>query len=536
VLLTADRNAYERVRERSVQAFARLAELRALGERPVLLALVAASIAVAAVSQNGTVVEVVLDTAVGAVFLACGVLLWRGGRDRVGNLMLATAIGWFLGGVLHRGPLAHLLLSFPGGGLSTTAAVLVVAAYLDGVVESLVHSDLLTLLFSSGIAVGAGARLFAARQTGPARRLAFVASLLIAVVLGGGAVARLAGIRVTGLQVLAYEITLVIVAVALTAYLAWRGSADAVVPAFVVELGRSSSAGLRDRLAGLLGDPSLVLGFAIGDPARYVDERGQPVVLTAAPGRVMTFIEDRGTPIGVVVHDADVLADAATLRGLSAATKIALDNLRLRDEIVARTDTLEAARRRLANSADAERERLANQIEERLVSRLDRARQLLGDVHRDRHTAPEIDEVRRRLAAAGTEVRAVARGVRPAALVEKGFATAIRDLVEGIGVPVRVSLPSEPLPHAVEITTYYVCSEALTNVAKHARPSRAELTISVVQGVLRVRVADDGVGGADASGIGLDGLRARVSAAGGDLRVVSPEGAGTIIEAEIPLG
>lgn len=475
--------------------------------------------------------------AVGAVFLAGGLLLWRRERESVGNLMVATAIGWFVGGVLHRGPLVHLLLAFPSGTLSTAAVTVVAAAYLDGLVESLVHSDLATILFSIGVALAAGARLFAgSQQTRTGRRLAFVAALSIAVVLGGGRVAGLAGIRLADVQLIAYELALVTVAVGLTRYLVRRGSADAIVPGFVVELGRSSPVGLRERLARLLGDPSLVLGFAVGDPPRYVDERGQLVVLAVVPGRVVTFIEDRGTRVGVVVHDADVLADEATLRGVSAATKIALVNLRLRDEIVARTDTLEASRSRLATSADAESERLADQLDERVVAGLMRASQLVGDVRGDPEVAADIAEVRHRLEAAGGEVQAVARGVRPAALAAKGFAAAIADLVEGVGVPVRVSLPSKPLPDAVETTTYYVCSEALTNVAKHARPSRVELTISVVDRWVRVVVVDDGVGGADPSGRGLDGLRARVSAVGGDLRVISPVGAGTVIEADIPFG
>ena len=505
--------------------------------RPLLLVLAVASVAVAAVSQSGSVVDRGLAMAVGVAFLAGGLLLWQRGHGRIGSLMIVTGIGWFLGGVLHRGPLAHLLLSFPGGSLSTTAAILVVAAYLDGVVESFVHSDLLTLLFSLGLVLTAGARLFAgSRQTGAARRLAFVASLLIGVVLGGGSLARLAGIRLADLQLLAYELTLVSVAVALTAYLAWRGSADAVVPAFVVELGRSSSVGLRDRLAGLLGDPSLVLGFAVGDPPRYVDERGQQVELAAAPGRMVTPIEDQGTRVGVVVHDADVLADEATLMAVSAATKIALDNLRLREEIMTRTDTLEASRERLASSVEAERKRLSDHIDELVVSRLRRASKFVGEIHRDGRLAAEIDEVRQRLAAAGTEVRAVARGARPTALVESGLAAAIDELVQTIGAPVQVSLPSEPLPPAVEITTYYVCAEALTNVAKHARSSSVELTVSVIDRTVRVLIVDDGVGGADPTGRGLDGLRARVSAAAGNLRVISPVGAGTAIEAEIPLG
>lgn len=496
-----------------------------------------ASVAVAAVSHSGSWVQVGLDLAVGAAFLAGGLLLWRRGRDRVGDLLVATAIGWFVGGVIHRGPLVHLLLAFPSGTLSTVAMTVVAVAYLDGAVESFVQSDLLTLIFSLGLALAAGARLFAGvRQTRASRRLAFVASLSIAVVLGGGQAARLAGIRLAEIQLVAYELTLVAVAVALTAYVVWRESADAVVPGFVAELGRSSSVGLRDRLARLLGDPSLVLGFAVGDPPRYVDERGRPVVIDTVPGRTLTPIEDRGRRIGVVVHDADVLTDEATLRTVSAATKIALENLRLRDEIIARTATLEASRRRLATSVEAEQKRLASQLDERVVSRLRRASQLVGDIRGDVQVAAEIDEVRHRLQAAGIEVRAVARGVRPTALAEKGFAAAIAELVQDVGVPVQLSLPSEPLPGAIETTTYYVCAEALTNVAKHARPSRAELTISVVDGMLRVRVADDGVGGADASGAGLDGLRARVSAAGGDLRVVSPVDAGTVIEAEIPLG
>ena len=95
---------------------------------------------------------------------------------------------------------------------------------------------------------------------------------------------------------------------------------------------------------------------------------------------------------------------------------------------------------------------------------------------------------------------------------------------------------SEPLPEHVEATVYYIVSEALTNVTKHAAATRVQVSVLREGGVLRCEVADDGRGGADtSSGTGILGLRDRAEAAGGTLSLVSPPGRGTVVVAVLPL-
>jgi signal transduction histidine kinase len=102
---------------------------------------------------------------------------------------------------------------------------------------------------------------------------------------------------------------------------------------------------------------------------------------------------------------------------------------------------------------------------------------------------------------------------------------------------VEIDVPAERLPEHVEATAYYIVSEALTNVAKHAQASCAEVVVRREGDVLRFAITDDGAGGADpAAGTGILGLRDRAEAAGGTLFVVSPPGKGTAVTATLPLG
>ena len=120
-------------------------------------------------------------------------------------------------------------------------------------------------------------------------------------------------------------------------------------------------------------------------------------------------------------------------------------------------------------------------------------------------------------------------------LTEQGLAAALATLGERAPFAVAVSAPGERLPAPVEATAYFVCSEALANAAKHAGASSARCDVTVHDGRVRVMVADDGVGGADAAdGSGLRGLADRVETAGGRLTVSSPAGQGTTIRAELP--
>jgi signal transduction histidine kinase len=148
-----------------------------------------------------------------------------------------------------------------------------------------------------------------------------------------------------------------------------------------------------------------------------------------------------------------------------------------------------------------------------------------------------LARAREQLACGLSELRDLARGIHPSVLTEHGLATALKALVQRAPLPVdlHVAVPERPDP-TIEAGAYFLVSEALTNVAKYAQASRAEVTVRRTNGRLRVEVGDDGVGGADAArGSGLRGLADRVAALDGTLSLDSPPGGGTRLRAEIPV-
>ena len=139
------------------------------------------------------------------------------------------------------------------------------------------------------------------------------------------------------------------------------------------------------------------------------------------------------------------------------------------------------------------------------------------------------------LATSVDELRELAHGIHPAVL-DHGLTVALESLAARSTVATAVSVDLlERLPEVVEVAAYFVASEALANVAKHAQASAVRITVSRGTKGALVEVADDGVGGADdAGGSGLRGLADRVEALGGQLRISSPLGTGTTISAVIP--
>jgi signal transduction histidine kinase len=135
------------------------------------------------------------------------------------------------------------------------------------------------------------------------------------------------------------------------------------------------------------------------------------------------------------------------------------------------------------------------------------------------------------------ELRELAQGIHPAVLSEKGLDAALCGLVARAPVPVTLDSDNDGrLPEAVEIAAYYAVSEALANIAKYARATCADVEVRRDNGLLRVAVSDDGVGGADAArGSGLRGLEDRLAALDGTLTVESPPGRGTTLRVEIPV-
>jgi signal transduction histidine kinase len=135
------------------------------------------------------------------------------------------------------------------------------------------------------------------------------------------------------------------------------------------------------------------------------------------------------------------------------------------------------------------------------------------------------------------ELRELARGIHPSTLTRAGLGPALSGLASRAGIPVRLRCAVEGrLPEAVEVATYFVCSESLTNIAKHAKATTAEVSVAVTACAVVAVVSDNGVGGGEVQrGGGLEGLRDRVEALGGSLDVSSSAGAGTTLRASIPL-
>jgi len=203
---------------------------------------------------------------------------------------------------------------------------------------------------------------------------------------------------------------------------------------------------------------------------------------------------------------------------------------------------LAASRARVVAAADETRRRLERDLhdgaQQRLVSLALRLRATATTI------PPDLREVHHELAGVGSELdetlgdlRELSRGIHPAILSEGGLGPALRTLVRRSSVPVQLQVGTEArLPERVEVTAYYVVSEALTNVAKYAQASSVKVTVEQTNGCAIVEVADDGLGGADpARGSGLRGLADRVASLNGKLAIDSPPGAGTRVRAEIPL-
>ena len=203
---------------------------------------------------------------------------------------------------------------------------------------------------------------------------------------------------------------------------------------------------------------------------------------------------------------------------------------------------LAASRARIVATADETRRRIQRDLH-------DGAQQRLVSLTLELRTAeskvpPELSDLRaelaqmaRGLAAAVEDLQEISRGIHPAILSKGGLAPALKSLCGRAAVPVDVDLRADGrLPESVEVAAYYVVSEALTNVAKHARAQHATVTVETSEGMLELAIRDDGAGGADPNrGSGLIGLRDRVEALGGTIVVESPADEGTAVTVALPV-
>lgn len=309
----------------------------------------------------------------------------------------------------------------------------------------------------------------------------------------------------------------------------------------VVELGEvPPTAALEQALSRALGDPSVRVGFWVPEQRGYVTADGHPLPLeTEGAERATTVLESEGRPLAAIVHDASLLEDPKLVDSVAAAARLAVERERLAAQVKAQLEEVRKSRQRIVEAADEERRNVERDLhdgaQQRLVklSTTIRLTQARVGKQGDPAVVALLKEATDEVHAAHAELRALAQGIHPAILTQEGLHAAIEALAELSPVPVRIDAPSERYPAAVESTAYFVVSECLANIARHAHAAHAEVKVVRENGTLIVEVSDDGIGGASPDGSGLRGLADRVAALDGRLRVESPQSGGTRVMAEM---
>jgi signal transduction histidine kinase len=534
---------------------------------------------------------------IGWSFVGTGLFMWwRRPENRLGMLMTAVGLSWLLGGLaasgdghvffvgmllaaLPYGFLVQMLLSFPDGQLhSRLEQAVVIATWFDVTVmqwaqqpftqySHLSHcarcpanpwlagstqigdafsnaQTVLAIVIVVGLVVALVRR---SRALAPTQRrelkLVIWTGALALIVLTGALSAKIAGLNAP----LYYAGLFPLVAVPyafLIGLMQSRLSRAGAVSELVARLNATPQrrGGIAEALANAFDDPSLILAYWLPERGHYVDAQGHAVELPATGGaRAWTPVERNGAPLAAIIHNAAISEERKLLETAGAAAGLALENERLHAELRARVDELERSRQRLIEVGLAERRKLERNLhdgaQQRLVSLALSLRLARDRVHRDPEGAVELlNEASGELDSATAELRELARGIHPAVLSDRGLPAALNALAGRIPVATEVvETPAARLPPGVEIASYYVVAEALTNVAKYAHAERAAVRVSRANGSVLVEVSDDGIGGADPRhGSGLRGLADRVAALDGRLEIDSPSGGGTTIRAQIP--
>jgi signal transduction histidine kinase len=531
-----------------------------------------------------------LDWIVLPYILAGVVAWWRRPESRFGPLMVAAGYGMFLSSLqwanwalpytiglafdlLPAVLFLHVFLAFPSGRLERPAErILVSAGYFAAVGLQLVKMLLggvvpdnllgvvtavgamntvedVQLIALSAISLGGIPLLVARRRRSgrPLRRrvellvdsfalgLVMVALLLLAGSFGWPSFQTIRRITflTIGLSPIAFLIGL------LSARLARSNVGDLLVKLHA----DPAPADLQALFARALGDPSVTLAYWLPQYGTWADLDGRAVELPAEDSaRMTTVIERDGVRLAALVHNRSLSEEPELLDAVSAAAGMALENGRLQSELRARLEEVRGSRERVLEAGQSERQRLERNLhdgaQQRLIALsldLSRLEQRLGD---DPEARVQVDLARQEIAQSLEELREVAHGLHPAVVSGHGLAVALESLAARAPVPVRLSVDLEDrVAEQLEVAAYYVVSESLANIGKHAHATSASIDVGRTDGRLVVEIVDNGVGGADSEGgSGLRGLADRVEALDGQLRVWTPRGGGTRVRAEMPCG
>jgi signal transduction histidine kinase len=529
-----------------------------------------------------------LDWIVLPYILAGLVAWWRRPQSRFGPLMVAAGFAILLSGLQWANVAApytiglffdlvpvilflHVFLSFPEGRLDRRAErVLVAAGYATALGLQLVKmllgyggpDNLLAITTELSVANTvedvqlltlcamclAGIGLLAARRRGPGRPLRRSIELLVdSFALGLVMLALLmlaASFAWPSFETIR-RITFGVVGIAPVAFLIGLLSARlarSTVADLLVELRADPAPSDLPKVFGrALRDPSLTLAYWLPEFDSWADLDGRPVTLPAeGSGRATTLIARDGVRLATLIHDHSLNDEPELLEAVSAAASIALENGRLHAELHARLEELRGSRERVIEAGQKERQRLERNLhdgaQQRLIALsldLSMLEQRLGG---DPDSQAQLDRARHEISLSLQELRDVAHGIHPAVVSGHGLAVALESLAARAPVPVKLTVELDGrVNERLEVAAYYVVSESLANIGKHAKATSATVAVARADGELVVEIVDDGVGGADSErGTGIRGLADRVEALGGRLRVWTPRGGGTRVRAEMP--
>jgi signal transduction histidine kinase len=460
---------------------------------------------------------------------------------RVAVLAAATCTAWSLASwwpfaaFWHRGTLVALLVLLIVGSRSLWprrpfALIVTAAAYAASITPFFWRSDAAALAFGIGLVVAAA--VLRPRRSTPGAVEGAVALGLLGLVFAAAAAIPLVTDSALAYEVRAvgYAVGLVVVG-AIAAFAVRPGSIRGARDA-VVQLGAEPDDAVRDRLRTALRDGTLEIGWWSPGEERYLTRDGDEVGRSSAaerPGELR--IDEHGRPLAIVVGGSVLLDDADVRDAVVRASALTAEHQELTTRLRASADEVQRSQTRLIESAAAERQAIADELEREVGRPLRQLRARLGRLDPDEQLRPAGELIERALG----ELTAIAAGLSPVRL-DAGLEKTLRELARRAPVTVEVQVDHEPDEEATAQTAYFICAEALANALRHSDCTRVAMRLSQDGDSFDVSVADDGKGGAAVGrGTGLAGLRDRVAVMGGSLHISSRAGSGTVVAARLPV-
>jgi signal transduction histidine kinase len=316
--------------------------------------------------------------------------------------------------------------------------------------------------------------------------------------------------------------------------------ARATVADLVLRLTRPATVeGVRDGLREALYDPTLDILYWMAETRDYVDSAGRTEDPFAIQGRLVVPAQTADHhPLAVIVADLSLQRHRSLVDAAVTAGAMALENAQLQASVRAQMEQLRVSRSRIVEAGLSARRRIERDLHDGAQQRLLALKLHLAWAENhitDSGARAAIEHARAELSQTLQELRDLARGIHPAVLAQAGLAAALEGVAERFPLPIQVDAPKSRWHPDAEATAYFLVCEALANIVKHAGATCAHVHVELTGGELRVKVTDDGRGGAGfhADG-GLVGMRDRVVALAGEVTVTSPLGGGTKVEARIP--